>query len=804
MLNWVRSRLAAKLALAAVAVALAIDGLGIWGLEEAAVVEMRRLAAVQARTVGRLIQTRLAADLAVAERVPLRLAASVRDGFVGRAAIERALCAAVETSPVVYGSALVFVPGAVGDGAWAPYCHRTDTGLRLIDLGHDGRRYDDQAWYASPLASGQPVWTEPYFDEGGGDVLMVTRAVPVTMRTVSGDRLVGVATADVALGWLDEAVRGLPVSATGYAFLVGPGELVAGHPGSKPGVPSPLAAAAGLDAEYRHAVRRLLAAGSDPEQSIQDVSDPRDGRRGWMASAPLGASGWHAVLFFPEADRAEATIAFRRHLLAASLIGGLLLALAMAALARSIVRPVSALAQATVEVAGGRLDSPLPPIHSQDEVGHLARSFGSMQQALVRHVERERLTAAEQERLEGELRIARSIQLSLIPPPAALAPERLGCDVHGALEPARAVGGDLYDVLRRADGSLCFLIGDVSDKGIPAALLMAVTHTLFRAVGRDALPPERVLSRINEALAAQNAADMFVTLQCGVFEPVSGALRLASGGHTRPIVVAHGFQRRDEPVAGPMGAPSDDSGLLRPQTPVAHPRALPMKLGTVVGVAEGLEFPATELTLQPGEALVLYTDGVTEAHDTASHLFGEERLLACLAERPRLSAREIAEATLEAVHAFSAGREPFDDIAILVLRRPPERSVARLEIAPEVERLREVTAWLAAFGERHQLPATVRQALDLALDELLANVIDHGRPDPSTRVVLSLERLADRVRLELRDRGVAFDPRSASVDASGAADGGGGLGLDLVRRSFDVIDYAREADENRVVLEKKL
>ncbi len=796
MLTWLRSRLAAKLALAAVAIALLIDGLGIWGLEEAAVAEMRRLAALQARAIATLIETRLEADLTHAERVPLRLAALLHDGWIGRAAIERELCAVVATSPVVYGSALAIRP-ETADGlaeAWAPYCHRTDAGVRLLDLGRDGRRYQDQEWYAAALARGQPLWTDPYFDEGGGDVLMVTRSVPVTMRTADGEKVVGVATADVALGWLDKVVRELPVSTSGYAFVVGPGELVAGHPGSARGAPSHLAAAPGMDDAYRRAVRESLASDAGDGQAPRDVRDPRDGRSGWMSGLPLGETGWHAVLFFPDADRAEATIAFRRRLLAASLLGGLLLALAMAALARSIVRPVSALAQATVEVAGGRLDSPLPPIHSQDEVGRLARSFGSMQQALVRHVERERLTAAEQERLEGELRIARSIQLSLIPPPAALAPERLGCDVHGALEPARAVGGDLYDVLRRADGSLCFLIGDVSDKGIPAALLMAVTHTLFRAVGRDALPPERVLARINDALAAQNAADMFVTLQCGVLEPASGALRLASGGHTRPIVVAHGFQRRDEPVAGPMGAPSD----------VGRPRVVAMPLGTVVGVAEGLEFPATELTLQPGEALVLYTDGVTEAHDTASHLFGEERLLACLAERPRASAREIAEAMLAAVHAFSAGREPFDDIAILVLRRAPEREVARLEIAPEVERIREASAWLSAFCDRHLLAAGVRQDLDLALDELLANVIDHGRPDPSTRVALSLERLADRVRLELRDRGVAFDPRSASVDASGAPDGGGGLGLDLVRRAFDRIDYAREADENRVVLEKKL
>jgi sigma-B regulation protein RsbU (phosphoserine phosphatase) len=495
-----------------------------------------------------------------------------------------------------------------------------------------------------------------------------------------------------------------------------------------------------------------------------------------MASAPLGASGWHAVLFFPEADRAEATIAFRRHLLAASLIGGLLLALAMAALARSIVRPVSALAQATVEVAGGRLESPLPPIRTRDEVGHLARSFGLMQQALVRHVEQERRSAAEQERLEGELRIARSIQLSLIPPPTALAPERLGCDVHGVLVPAKAVGGDLYEVIRRADGSLCFVIGDVSDKGIPAALLMAVTHTLFEALAREQLSPEQLLSRINEALAAQNAADMFVTLQCGLFDPASGRLRLASGGHTRPVL---------------LGADGT-------------PRLLEMPLGTVVGVAEGLEFPAVDLTLGSGEGLLLYTDGVSESHDTASRLFGEEGLLSCLAGRSAAPASEIAHAVLAAAQGFAAGREPFDDIAILVVRRTTGGFRSRTEIAPVVDQIPRATAWLHEACERCALPVELARDLDLALDELLANVIDHGQPDPATRIGLSLERHGDLVRLELRDRGVEFDPRHAAPVSAGASDGEGGLGLGLVRGAFDSIGWSREEGENRTVLEKRL
>jgi sigma-B regulation protein RsbU (phosphoserine phosphatase) len=787
ILRWIRRRLAAKLALAIVVGALVIDAIAIWDLEESAVEALRRRAEAETRMIAAVVTNRLEAELTIAEGVPVRLAASLRKGWIGREAVERELCAVLEARPTVFGSAVVVEAGVVAPGAPAvgPYCYRGPSGPDLKDLATGGYDLSRMEWYRIARDGGTAAWTEPYLDEGGGEVLMVTRSVPIRMERAEGERIVGVATADVALDWLDAFVRQLPVAETGYAFLVGPRGRLLGHPATRPGdlVAADEALMPGSEGSgYRRAIQEIASRPDAAGESPLSVTDPRDARPGWLGSFPLGTTRWHTVLFFPERDQAQAVAAFRRRLLVSSLLGGLSLAAVVALLARSTVRPVTALARATRRIARGELDAPLPAIRSVDEVGRLAESFGEMQRALVRHVEQIRSSAAEQERLESELRIASQIQISLIPSPETLASRDLGCDVHGLLDPARAVGGDLFDVARRDSGELCFFIGDVSDKGIPAALLMGVTHTLFQAHARETLTPDAILAELNVALAAQNEAGMFVTAQCGVLDPRSGRLALSTAGHPRPVLLF-----RD-----------------------GKPRFVEGGVGTILGIEPGLAFERVERTLEPGEALVLYTDGVTEAHNPQAELFDDERLLACLDEQPAASAETIARLVREAVRRFSDSAPQFDDIAILVIRRPAAPSAVTgpgpepsLEIAGEVSEIARASRWLQGWCAANEVPEEAVRDLDLALDELLANVIDHGVGGAGP-IRLRLSSSGGRVRLEIRDRGVAFDPRQSVEAGPRAEDGEGGLGLALVRGAVDALDYSREDGENRVLVERRL
>lgn len=720
---------------------------------------------------------RIDGELSRVEEASRRLAHALGQERPGRAELERSLCGAVAASPTVFGSAAAFEPFAFAPGlrAFSPYCYREGTELRVKDLALGGYDYPRHDWYRLPRDGGEPLWSEPYFDEGGGGVLMATFSVPITRDE---GRIFGIATADVALAWLERLMSGIQVERTGYAFLVSRGGQIVTHPDPRFAMKASLASVAAERGDP--GLRRLSEAIEAGRSGMERTPDLRSGAPSFVVFRPLEASGFKLAVVFPEAETLQSVSALQTRLRLTGLAGALLLTLVVALVARRITRPLVALTRAAREVAAGRLDAPLPQAPSDDEVGRLSASFVEMQTALSQYIEAVKEGAAAEERLASELRVARQIQMSLLPRPADLSPERLGCEVFGLLEPARAVGGDLFNVLQRRPGEVCFAVGDVSDKGIPAALFMAVTDIHFEAAARDLADPEAVLARVNDALVAEDRANMFVTLVCGVLDTRSGRVSLAIGGHTRPLLVPA------------RGAPSYLQG----------------ELGTVVGVVPGLSFRRHDLRLEAGDALVLYTDGVTEAHDPAGALFGEERLLEHLSSRCGEEPRGLAEGLREAVRAFAGSAPQFDDIAILVLRRASRAPAAvvesRLEIESRVDELTGVRAWLESWCASHGVAPEAVQDLDLALDEVVTNIVRHGY-GPGARAGIGLRLLLrdDVVRLEVSDRAPAFNPLDATGPGQRSADGGGGLGVHLVRQLMDRVEYVRENGENRLVLERR-
>ena len=254
---------------------------------------------------------------------------------------------------------------------------------------------------------------------------------------------------------------------------------------------------------------------------------------------------------------------------------------------------------------------------------------------------------------ERDLRIAREIQMGLLPADVSAQTQGTGLEVHGALEPARQVGGDLFEVLRLGPDRLLVAVGDVSGKGIPAALFMAVAMTLLRSLARQGHAPEEILRRLNDELLEQNPRGMFVTLQCLVFDLATGRVTCASAGHHAAVRVAPG----------------------------TAPELAFTTSGRVLGLMPSEAISSETLRLRPGEVFVLFTDGVSEAFDPNEDLFGEERLMAQLRASPEQSARDITRGVLEAVHGHAAGAQQSDDITVVSVRyvgRPSEAKVVGL------------------------------------------------------------------------------------------------------------------------------
>ena len=245
---------------------------------------------------------------------------------------------------------------------------------------------------------------------------------------------------------------------------------------------------------------------------------------------------------------------------------------------------------------------------------------------------------------ERDLAIAREIQMGILPSDLAAPLRGTGLDVHATIEPARHVGGDMFEVLRVSDDRLVLAVGDVCGKGIPAALFMAVAVTLLRTLARQLGSPAEVLGRLNDELAAQNPRGMFVTMAC--LEVRGRRVTCANAGHDAAL------------LTGPSGPP-------RPVFPSS---------GTVLGLFPGQVYASETLELADGDGLVLYTDGVTEAANAANELFGDERLQAHLAGTAGSTAADAVEGLLREVRGFAGGSPQSDDITILVLRAQGGRS----------------------------------------------------------------------------------------------------------------------------------
>ncbi len=248
---------------------------------------------------------------------------------------------------------------------------------------------------------------------------------------------------------------------------------------------------------------------------------------------------------------------------------------------------------------------------------------------------------AVKEKIAAELAIARDIQLGILPANVAACVADTDLEVCAILEPAREVGGDLYEVLRLDDGRLLVAVGDVSGKGIPAALFMAVTTTLLRTMARQYRKPEEIVLQVNDALAVQNPRGMFVTLLCMIVDPATGVVTCVNAGHPSPV-------------------------LLRPG---AVPCVTLGSTAMVAGIVAGIEVESETLQLQPGDTLVLYTDGVTEAFNAEHAMFEESRLLACLGDAAGQPAASTVSIILEAVRRHAGDCPQSDDLTVVAVRK---------------------------------------------------------------------------------------------------------------------------------------
>ena len=522
---------------------------------------------------------------------------------------------------------------AVIMAASAPAVHRDGAGIMRGDLGDQGYNYSVQDWYVLPRILGRPNWSEPYLIRTDKDSLMVTYSLPYNAN-LDKDSFIGVVKCDVSLQWLNEMLLALPLGKNGYAFLLSRNGTYIAHPNKSFILKENIFSRAEEQGNFalRQLGRDMVKGQSAFLRYDSIVSD----EKGWLLYQPIPSTAWVLGVFFPQEEMTAKVVELSRKEAAIGLIGFLLLLPLILLIAQSITRPLRELDQAARVLATGNLDAPLPQIDGKDEVARLANSFTMMRNELKVHLEMLEETAMSRERIDSELRIARDIQMGLVPNVFPPFPQRKDFELYALMHPAREVGGDFYDFSMLDDEHLYIAIGDVSGKGIPAALFMAVTRTYLRALLQADRSPGSVLTRLNDELTINNDYCMFVTVFCLIIHLPSGTCRFANGGHNLPLLI-HADGNVD---------------------------CLPKTRGVALGAMEGVVIAEDLISLSPGETLFLYTDGVNEAMNRQGEFFGDPRMIAELAGvRPR-SCQDLLDGMSRAVEGFADGAEQSDDITM--------------------------------------------------------------------------------------------------------------------------------------------
>ncbi|MFZ5427565.1 MAG: SpoIIE family protein phosphatase [Thermodesulfobacteriota bacterium] len=571
------------------------------------------------------------------EEIPCLLAFTYGKSAPSREAIRQDLTGFLLYNKAVFGSCVAYAPYAHDhdNRLFAPYAYKPPSGLAFSELGED-YGYTTADWFIIARELRRPVWSEPYFDEGGGNIVMTTFSVPFFREEDGRRKFLGVVTADISLEWLREFVDNISIYRSGYAFLISGNGVFLSHPRDELVMRESIFSVA--EEQGSQELRRI---GQDMVRGGQGfVKLPVfvRGKPAWLSYAPVKATGWSMGLVIPEDELFEDLDSLGRRVAAIGAGGFVLLLLVVTAVSTSITRPLKTLAGRTAEIAKGNLDMPVHGPGSGDEVSQLARSFEEMRLALREYIANLTETTKAKERMESELKIARTIQMSFLPKRFPPFPDIRQFELHAGLEPALEVGGDLFDFFLLDDRRLLFLVGDVSGKGVPAALFMAVTKTLIKGIAEQESSPSAILDRVNRELLVDNEAMLFVTMFLGILDFTTGELSYSNAGHNPPVLLRGG-----------------------------EPAWLELPKGLFLGVMEEAVYRDKTMALEPGDMLIVYTDGVTEAVDARDGLYSNQRLLDTARGLAGLSAAATYDGLVRSVRDFAGEAPQADDITVLTL-----------------------------------------------------------------------------------------------------------------------------------------
>ena len=552
----------------------------------------------------------------------------------------------LKINPYMRSCGIYFVEGYYPQKGrlYAPYASRRDSIVKESqDASDQGNDYVKDQWFKDAIASKTGYWAKPFHDNDSAKTPLVSYLLPIRDKRDSTVAVMGV---DLSLAWMNEKIQFFTPTTNDtaewkaeqkfYYYITDSTGTYVVHPDTK----------RMANEKIQHFRKKI----EDEDIDSATINDSKgehfilDDEKVIVCSQEVKYTGWTIAFVLP-----ELIIDIIGYIIAGLCVFFLVLGLLVVYFfgRRSIkkaVKPLQQLAMTADEVAKGNFTTALPEVNTHDEIHQLRDSFEQMQLSLAQYVDDLRTATAQKAAIMNEMKVAHDIQMSMLPKTFPPYPERTDLDIFGTLTPAKGVGGDLFDFYIR-DEQLFFCIGDVSGKGVPASLFMAVTRSLFRNISQHVSQPAHIVNALNQAQSEGNDTNMFVTLFVGALDLKTGTLRYCNAGHDAPLLMNGGVT------------------------------LLPCDCNLPIGVIADFNFEQQEITLEQTTTIFLFTDGLNEAENIDHAQFGDERIMeiaTSLTTDHLLQPTQVIRHMTDAVHTFVGTAEQSDDLTMLAIQYKKE------------------------------------------------------------------------------------------------------------------------------------
>ena len=716
--------------------------------------------------------------------------------------------------PQIVAVVLAYEPGMGPEtpkGEFMRLARFTENEIKLVTGGH----YDDKEWYYSTRDGKTSRWQEPFIGEFVPEPIAVY-TVPIFQKNNKGEEvLAGVLAIDMSIDFLKDEISSIPVSNSGYAIITSAKNVAVAYPKS-----------IAQGKRNREIVVKEIRGNSQVnfDRQTRDssglfIGTVAGGEESAIYYTTIKANNWTFMVVWPIEKYLKDQSSMRKLFLVLAIGGYIIILIIILLISFRVAKPLKELAIAARKLGRGNFNVTIPQITGRDEISEFAGAFSNMLTELKDHIERQK----DMKRIERELDLARNIQLSMLP--GSEHDENSDDDRHELapfLLPAKEVGGDFYDFFKIDNDHLCVVIGDVSGKGVAAALFMMVARIILRTTTKNLKSIVDAFNRTNFALAKRNKLNMFVTVWAGIIDLRTGHIDFASAGHNPPAV-RH----------------SDGSVEF-----------IKSKAGLVMAAMEETIYKPQTYNLKKGDTLFLYTDGVTEATNSNNVLFGDNRLLATLKMGGERSTADTCTLVKKEIDNFVQDAPQFDDITMLAIKfngidEPVwERYEKTIDVADDnkgelksfvegiltpmdgAKKVQMQDAWdryekivdvipenqdiLTAFVEGILAPMEgslkSQMQINIAIDEIYSNIVKFSGATKVTLVV-EIRKATLTARLTFIDNGKPYDPiKQADPDVTLPAEEReiGGLGIFIVKKTMDSVCYRRNGENNELAITKTL